>query len=96
VWAAKLNCRWCFIQPSEIHSNLGGTGVHRQLKHSLSSFVLMLFILGQPNMCWLLAVQANNVTVGIGHGIMAAGFRRAQEDDALAIVLGISESPDTL
>ncbi|PYT18707.1 MAG: hypothetical protein DMG58_37625 [Acidobacteria bacterium] len=48
--------------------------MHQQLKHSLTSFVLMLFILGQPNMCWILAVHAsaNYVTVGIRQqGIMA-------------------------
>ena len=53
-------------------SNLGGTRAHRQFKHSLTSFVLILFILSQPDMCWILAVQAstNNVTVGMGQRIM--------------------------
>ena len=51
-------------------SNLGGTRAHRQFKHSLTSFVLIL--LSQPDTCWILAVQAsaNNVAVGIGQGVM--------------------------
>ena len=46
--------------------------MYRQFKHSFTSFVLILFILSQPDMCWILAVQAstNNVTVGIGQRIM--------------------------
>jgi len=74
VWAAKLNCRWSLSSRlKSLQSNLGGTREHRQLKHSLTSFVLILFILSQPNMRWILAVQAsaNNVTVGIRQGIMA-------------------------
>ena len=55
-------------------SNLGGTRAHRQFKHSLTSFVLILFIVSQPDVCWILAVHAsaNYVTVGIRQqGIMA-------------------------